>query len=112
MATLVSDLSDISRIESGRLHLELESLSMTDLVDEVVRSARQQLEARKQRINAQVSQDLPSVWGDRNRLANRGHCGSQQGRHPHNIRIIFPNSSYKFFSSFWVHPRAIGDSFL
>ncbi len=38
MATLVSDLADISRIESGRLRLEFAPVEITSVVNEVIRS--------------------------------------------------------------------------
>ncbi|HEY83729.1 MAG TPA: hybrid sensor histidine kinase/response regulator [Chloroflexi bacterium] len=69
MATLVSDLSDISRIEAGRLKLEFEALSIADVVDDIVRSSRQQIEARKQRVGVEIAENLLPVWGDRNRIS-------------------------------------------
>ena len=40
MATLVSDLADVSRIEAGRLHLDFSPVVMREVVDEVVRSTQ------------------------------------------------------------------------
>jgi signal transduction histidine kinase len=40
MATLVTDLTDVSRIEAGRLRLDFASVPVIEVVDEVVRSAR------------------------------------------------------------------------
>jgi signal transduction histidine kinase len=69
MATLVSDLADISRIEAGRLHLEFAPVVMRAVVDEVVRSAQALADEKDHSIEIDVPEDLPQVWGDRNRLA-------------------------------------------
>jgi signal transduction histidine kinase len=68
MATLVSDLGDISRIESGRLRLEFASVEITSAVNEVVRSQTQGFEDKGQILKQEISDDLPPVWGDRIRI--------------------------------------------
>ena len=69
MATLVSDLADVSRIEAGRLRLEFASVSLGEIIDEVVRSAKAMLEEKQLSPELDIPEDLPLVWGDRNRLA-------------------------------------------
>ena len=49
MATLVSDLADISRIEAGRMRLEFSAVTVADTVEEVVRSARPRSTKRTRR---------------------------------------------------------------
>ena len=68
MATLVSDLADVSRIEAGRLRLDFSAVPVEELVNEVVRSARQQIEEKSQKLSLQLPSGLPPAWGDRNRL--------------------------------------------
>ncbi|MFQ5617175.1 MAG: ATP-binding protein, partial [Anaerolineales bacterium] len=68
MATLVTDLADISRIEAGRLRLDFGAVSIKGIIDEVVRSARGQIDEKKQTLALNVPDDLPMVWGDRIRL--------------------------------------------
>ena len=68
MSTLVSDLNDNSKIEAGRLRLDFKPVGINDLVDEVVRSTRRQIEDKKQTIQAEISSALPMVWGDHTRL--------------------------------------------
>jgi signal transduction histidine kinase len=69
MATLVSDLADISRIESGNVRLEPRAVPVWDVVDEVVTLTRTQVEEKKQSITVDISNQLPKAWCDRNRLA-------------------------------------------
>ena len=68
MATLVTDLTDVSRIEAGRLRLDFTSVSVDEVVDEVVRSTRAQIEDKDQKLTITIPDDLPPMWGDRTRL--------------------------------------------
>lgn len=69
MATLVSDLADISRIESGNLRIEPRSVPVWDVVDEVANLTRTQLEQKKQTLTLEIPEGLPKAWCDRTRLA-------------------------------------------
>jgi signal transduction histidine kinase len=68
MATLVSDLTDVSRIEAGRLFLEFKAVNIPELIDEVVRSNRRLIDEKEQNLSIQIPEGLPKVWADRNRL--------------------------------------------
>jgi len=68
MSTLVSDLNDNSKIEAGRLRLEFKPVEVNELVDDVVRSTKRQIEDKKQIIQAELPPLLPKVWGDPTRL--------------------------------------------
>ena len=69
MATLVSDLADISRIESGNLRLEPRAVPVWDVIDEVVTLTKTQIEQKKQTISVDIPDELPKSWCDRSRLA-------------------------------------------
>lgn len=69
MATLVSDLADISRIESGHLRLEPREVMVEDVVEEILTLTQTQVTQKKQTVQVQIAQDLPKAWCDRNRLA-------------------------------------------
>jgi len=66
--TLVSDLLDISRIESGRIRLELRSVSIEEVIGEALRTTQGQIEAKQQTLEVEVPADLSPVRGDRDRL--------------------------------------------
>ncbi|HLF89552.1 MAG TPA: GAF domain-containing protein [Anaerolineales bacterium] len=68
MDRLVSDLADISRIEAGRLRLDFVAVPMQEVVDEVVRSTKGQIDEKAQTLIVDVPENLPSVWGDRTRI--------------------------------------------
>ena len=68
MATLVSDLADISRIESGNLRLEPRSVPVWDVIDEVVTLTKTQVTQKNQTVTVDIPTELPKAWCDRNRL--------------------------------------------
>jgi signal transduction histidine kinase len=68
MATLVSDLSDISRIEAGRLRLEFEAVNVANVVEESSNAQGHSIDLKEQELDLHLPQDLPAVWCDRVRL--------------------------------------------
>jgi signal transduction histidine kinase len=68
MSTLVSDLNDNSKIEAGRLRLDFKAMEVSDLVDEVLRSTKRQLDDKKQTVTLDLPARLPAVWADRTRV--------------------------------------------
>jgi len=69
MSTLVSDLADISRIESGNMRLEPREVPVWDVIDEVVTLTRTQVTQKNQTVTVDIPEELPKAWCDRNRLA-------------------------------------------
>jgi signal transduction histidine kinase len=69
MSTLVSDLNDNSKIEANKLRLEFKAANVPDLIDEVVRSTKRQIEDKKQEIAVDVREGLPPIWADRIRVS-------------------------------------------
>jgi signal transduction histidine kinase len=69
MATLVSDLVDITRIEGGNIRIEPRAVSVADVIDEVMTSMKTQIEKKQQSISMEIPTELPKSWCDRMRLA-------------------------------------------
>ncbi len=67
LTTITNDLLDVTRIEAGRLELNLEIIEFRQLVDEVVAEIKPQLRAKKQRFTLNVRADLPPVLCDKTR---------------------------------------------
>jgi len=67
MSVLVSDLSDINRMESGRLRLDLGPVDLTDVIDEAMAGLQAQFVAKGQTVSLDIPDDLPSVLADRSR---------------------------------------------
>jgi signal transduction histidine kinase len=68
MNALVSDLLDISRIESGRLRLHIQSVPIKAVVDEVVQTMQERIKAKELALAVKVPEDLPPVQADAGRL--------------------------------------------
>ena len=68
MSALVSDLNDNAKIEAGRLRLDYKPVDVPDVIDEVVRSTKRQVDDKHQSVDVKLSPDLPRVWADRIRV--------------------------------------------
>jgi PAS domain S-box-containing protein len=68
LATLVNDLLDLSRIEAGRVKLNLLPLHMDEVTHEVVDSLQGEIARRNLKLEVETPSDLPLVQGDRNRI--------------------------------------------
>ena len=69
MTTIVSDLNDITRIETGRMRLEPQALDFAAVVDEVLRATRGLVEAKQQALIVELPAGLPLVLADQDRAA-------------------------------------------
>jgi signal transduction histidine kinase len=69
MSSLVSNLSDSSRIESGRLLLEPMRVSLREYVEGALESLRPRIEEKDLDVSLDVDEGLPPVHADPNRLA-------------------------------------------
>jgi signal transduction histidine kinase len=67
IALLISDLSDIARIESGRLRLDLDTVEVVSVVREASESLRAQVEGKDQVLQIDVPDGLPPVRADQQR---------------------------------------------
>lgn len=68
LVALINDLLDISRIESGRLQLNITVLPLDQLIREVITSLRTQMEQRGLSLKLDLPEELPQVRGDRDRV--------------------------------------------
>jgi len=69
LTTLVNDLLDISRIETGRVVLQMAPVAIEDIIKQVVDLLHPKVEEKEQRLYTVLPADLPRVYGDRDRLA-------------------------------------------
>lgn len=68
MAVLVSDLSDISRVETGRLKLEMGSVNVKEFIQETLLGVQGPLDSKQQKIQLEIPSHLPNVYADKARL--------------------------------------------
>jgi signal transduction histidine kinase len=69
MSNLVSDLSDISHIEAGRLKLTLTDVRLRDALEETLVNLRPKIDEKHQTLSIAIPDDLPCLRADSNRLA-------------------------------------------
>jgi PAS domain S-box-containing protein len=68
LALLADDLLDISRIETGRIRLNLEFIHISTIGDEVAVSLRGQIEEKGLSLKLDIPETLPPIYGDRDRV--------------------------------------------
>ena len=69
MSSLISDLADINRVESGRMMFNFQEFELRDVVSDVTGSLSERIEARKQTIDVQVDDAVTAVYADPTRIA-------------------------------------------
>lgn len=69
MSTLISDLSDINRIESGRMQFENKDFDILEVVEEVLATFREAVESKEQTLAVEIEDDLPPVHADPTRIS-------------------------------------------
>jgi signal transduction histidine kinase len=68
MSRQVQDLTDISRIESGRLQMNFASIAYANVVSETLPSVQGLSDEKGIKLNLDIPANLPSVNGDKERL--------------------------------------------
>lgn len=68
MGALISDLSDINRIESGRMSFDYQDFDLSLVIEEVVDNYRKPMAERNQKIAIEAPEDLPPVYADPDRI--------------------------------------------
>jgi len=68
LTQLVTELTELSRIETGKAELRQEPMNLNQLVDEVIAQLSPQAERQKLSISQDFAADLPSVPADKGRV--------------------------------------------
>lgn len=68
MSVLISDLSDINRIESGRMKFEIRPFSIAHVIEDATASLRESLSAKRQTLTIEIPSDVPEVLADPKRI--------------------------------------------
>jgi signal transduction histidine kinase len=86
MNTLVSDLNDVTKIQTNNLQIELAPIDFQTVVQETLRPLNKQLEDKEQRLTVNLPEGLPPILADQNRmiqvmtnLVSNAHKYSPQG---------------------------------
>lgn len=65
---LISDILDVSAIESGKMDLHIEAVDITDTIDAAMRLVAARAREKHLEINVAVDPMLPKIWADERRL--------------------------------------------
>ena len=65
---VVSDILDISKIESGTFSLNLEPAYIADIIDSAVAMVSERISAKQQRLQVRIPKDLPDLAVDARRI--------------------------------------------
>ena len=68
MTTIVSDLNDITKLETNNLRLELVAVDFARVVEATIAPLKRQIEEKEQVLAVDLPDDLPPVHADQNRL--------------------------------------------
>lgn len=68
LASLVTGLLDLSKIESGKMHINLERCNLSDIVSAAVKPFIRQLNDRKINVEVETDASLPRVRADANKI--------------------------------------------
>ena len=69
MTSLISDLSDINHIESGRMKFDLQAFDLREVVADVSDSLRERIGNRQQTLHIEIEDELPLIYADSTRIA-------------------------------------------
>jgi signal transduction histidine kinase len=68
MNTLVSDLNDVTKLQTDNMRIELADVPFADIATETLRPLEPQIEARRQVLDLQMPDDLPLIRADKTRM--------------------------------------------
>ncbi len=68
MNTLVSDLNDVTKLQTDRMYMEMKKVDFNAVVEETLRPLENQIESKGQKLVLEMRQNLPPVYADHNRL--------------------------------------------
>ncbi len=69
LITLIENLLDMSRIENGRIKLQMDEISVPELIDNTVSILQEEMDRSEINLQLNVSSDLPAIQGDYQRLS-------------------------------------------
>jgi PAS domain S-box-containing protein len=69
LSHLVSDILDLSRIDSMRFTLDPQSLDLRKLLEEIAESMARDFRQKRQTVELRMPDEMPDVWADRDRTA-------------------------------------------
>ncbi len=89
LTLLINDLLDISRIETGRIKLDMQSVNLIEVINDVVESLRGQIEEKGLNLDLTLPEGPVEVHADRARMVQ--------------VVTNLLSNAYKYTDEGWVH---------
>ena len=64
LESMIEDLLEITRMQNGKLSIELQSVLVSEVVDDAIDTLRGAAAARDLRLQAEIAEDLPTAYAD------------------------------------------------
>jgi len=68
LVRMINNILDVSKIESGKMEWYFDSVNLTEVIHNSVNIVRNMAQNKGLSIEINISEELPSVWGDRDKL--------------------------------------------
>jgi signal transduction histidine kinase len=68
MNTLISDLNDVTKMDTKQFHMEFSPVAFRNVLTETLRPLQKLIEEKEQRLDLQVPEEMPDIMADQNRL--------------------------------------------
>ncbi len=68
LTKLIDDVLDLAKIEAGKFSWNMESVSVTDVIERATAATASLFESKKLNLLREIESDLPAITGDRDRL--------------------------------------------
>lgn len=65
---LITDILEFSKGEAGKLDLNEEKLSLTDIVNETLRMMNEKIRGKHIHLGVEIERNLPRIWGDKRKI--------------------------------------------
>lgn len=68
MNTLVSDLNDVTKLQTNRMSMDKAAIDFREVVLETLRPLQNQIDGKQQTVRLELANALPLIWADQNRM--------------------------------------------
>ena len=68
LTNILTDLLDLSRIESGKIGLKFENIQLKDIIELAASSLRPHADVKSIQIDVQIPESLPPIYGDQEKI--------------------------------------------